>query len=311
MSQGLSKVQLQTLCKTAIQAAQKAGQWIEQFDRQNLQRTFKNAGNSEASQLVTEVDIRSEEIIRQQLQNISEPLSIAFVGEESSNTSSSLLNSSFASATDNAHERFKKPYFWCVDPLDGTLPFAEGRSGYAVSIALVEKSGEPLIGVVYDPARQVLYHAIKGEGSYRNLTPFSQIKSMSKSLEVYADTSFKNHTKYESAVTALETCAQKLGLDDVIFVYGNGAVKNACNVLQSNQACYLKLPKKEDGGGSIWDYAATTCIAHEARAWVSNSHGQTLELNRQESTFMNHQGVIFASNKQIAHYLIDALSLEK
>jgi len=147
MSQGLSKVQLQTLCKTAIQAAQKAGQWIEQFDRQNLQRTFKNAGNSEASQIVTEVDIRSEEIIRQQLQNISEPLSIAFVGEESSNTSSSLLNSSFASATDNAHERFKKPYFWCVDPLDGTLPFAEGREGYAVSIALVEKSGEPLIGV--------------------------------------------------------------------------------------------------------------------------------------------------------------------
>ncbi|MBL4674242.1 MAG: inositol monophosphatase family protein, partial [Arenicella sp.] len=168
MSPKLSIVQLQTLCNTAIQAAQEAGQWIEKFDRHNLQRFFKDTGSSEASQLVTEVDIGSEEIIRQRLQKISEPLNIAFVGEESSLSNSSL------NILGNVHERFEKPYFWCVDPLDGTLPFAEGRSGYAVSIALVEQSGKPLIGVVYDPARQVLLHAIEGQGSYRNLTPLSQ-----------------------------------------------------------------------------------------------------------------------------------------
>jgi len=309
MSQGLSKVQLHTLCNTAIQAAQKAGQWIEQCDRQNLQRIFKNAGNSEASQLVTEVDIRSEEIIRQQLQNISEPLNIAFVGEESSNTSSSLLNSCFDGdgATDNAHERFKKPYFWCVDPLDGTLPFAEGRSGYAVSISLVKQSGEPFIGVVYDPSHQVLYHAIKGQGSFRNAVSLSQTKHPSNSLLVYADSSFKAHAKYQLIVNALEMCAQSLCLDGVKFVYGSGAVKNACQVLESSHACYLKLPKKEDGGGSIWDFAATACIAREANAWASNIHGQALALNRQGSTFMNQEGVIFASNNQIAHCLINAL----
>ena len=297
MSAKLSKVQLQMLCNTAIQAAQESGQWIEKFDRHNLQRIFKDAGSSEASQLVTEVDIRSEEIIRQRLQEISKPLNIAFVGEESSiNTTSG-----------NAHERFEKPYFWCVDPLDGTLPFSEGRSGYAVSIALVEQSGKPLIGVVYDPARKALLHAIKGQGSYRDLMPFSQSKDTSKSLVVYADASFKTHTNYESAVSTLERCAQTLCLNGVAFIYGNGAVKNSCNVLDSSQACYLKLPKKEDGGGSIWDYAATACIAHESGAWASNIHGQPLALNRRDSTFMNHEGVIFASNNQIAHCLIDEL----
>ena len=301
MSLTLSIEQLQTLCNTAIQAAQEAGQWIEKFDRHGLQRIFKDAGSSDASQLVTEVDIRSEVIIRQRLQNISVPLNIAFVGEESSLSNSSL--NSFG----NARERFKKPYFWCVDPLDGTLPFVEGRSGYAVSIALIEKSGKPLIGVVYDPVAQVLLHAIDGQGSYRDLAPFRQIKHASKSLVVYADASFKTHAQYESAVIALERCAKTLCLDGVTFVYGSGAVKNACQVLDSSQACYLKLPKKEDGGGSIWDYAATACITHEAGGWASNLYGQPLALNRRDSTFMNHEGVIFASNSQIAHCLIDAL----
>ena len=294
MKATLSSKQLQALCNIAIQAAQEAGQWIEQFDRHGLQRNFKDAGNSKASQIVTEVDIRSEEIIRQRLQKASEGLNIAFVGEESS-----------LSASSNANERFEKPYFWCVDPLDGTLPFSEGRSGYAVSIALVELSGEPLIGVTYDPSNQVLLHAVKGQGSYQNSTQFTKTKHVSKSLTVYADNSFKTHQNYDLAISALNDCAQSLCLDNVTFIYGNGAVKNACHVLESNQACYLKLPKREEGGGSIWDYAATACIAHETESWASNIHGEPLELNRLGSTFMNHQGVIFASNNQIAHCLIN------
>lgn len=296
MNAKLSLEQLQKLCNIAIQAAQEAGQWVEKFDRHNLQGFFKDAGNSEASQIVTQVDIASEEIIRQRLQKISESLNIAFVGEESS-----------LSTSDHARERFEKPYFWCVDPLDGTLPFVEGRSGYAVSIALVEQSGKPLIGVVYDPTSQALIYAITGQGYYRNLTPLSQVKRISKTLLVYADASFKTHEKYESAVITLEQCAQTLCLDGVSFIYGNGAVKNACYVLDSSQACYLKLPKKGDGGGSIWDYAATACIAHEAGAWASNIFGDPLALNRLDSTFMNHEGLIFAANEKIAHFLIDAL----
>ena len=305
MNQKLSLEQLQILCDAAIKATQEAGEYIEQFDRRNLQRIFKNAGSSEASQIVTEVDLASEEIIRQRLYESSKHFDIAFVGEESS-------QSSRENNCSKTNERFEKSYFWCVDPLDGTLAFAKGHSGYAVSIALAEQSGKSVIGVVYDPTHQVLYHAIEGQGSFRNLTPLEQTLKIPKSLTVYADASFKTHQKYESAIRVLENCAQTLDLNSVKFVYGSGAVMNACQVLESSHACYLKLPKKEDGGGSIWDYAATACIARETRtktgtAWVSNVFGQSLELNRRESTFMNHQGVIFASNKQIAQFLIDAL----
>ena len=296
----LSTEQLKMLCDVAIQAVQEAGQWIEEYDRHDLLRIFKDAGSSDASQIVTEVDIGSERIIREHLEAASDSLGIAFVGEESS-----------LSCVDNTHQRFIKPYFWCVDPLDGTLPFVEGRSGYAVSIALVAQSGTPLIGVVYDPARRVLLHAIIGQGSYRNLTPFTLTKCSSSALAVYADTSFKAHPQHQLAISALEHCARALRLDGVTFFYGGGAVVNACRVLESNRACYFKLPKEEDGGGSIWDYAATACIAHEVGGWSSNIHGQPLALNCSHSTFMNRDGVIYASDSEIAECLIRHFELRK
>ena len=295
MSRRLLKEELQALCDTAICAAQEAGQWVKNYDRRSLQRAFKNSGSSAASQIVTQVDVRSEEIIRKHLAPASELFDIAFVGEESSFT-----------CLDKSNERFEKPYFWCIDPLDGTLAFFEGRSGYAVSISLVEKSGKPLLGVVYDPSRNVLLHAIHGQGSYQNLNRFSRSAGVSNKLMVFADQSFRTHQKYKEAVAVLKDCARALCLDGVTFLYGSGAVQNACQVIDSWHACYVKLPKKKEGGGSIWDFSATACIASEAGTWVSNIHGQPLALNRRDSTFMNYDGVIFASNEIIAQYLINA-----
>jgi len=287
---------LQQLCDVAIQAARQAGQFVQSAERKKLQRHFKEAGSSAASQLVTEVDVRSEAIIRQCLQATSEQWDIAFVGEESSQSVPEVIP-----------ERMLKPYYWCVDPLDGTLPFVEGSPGYAVSIALVDQSGVPLIGVVYDPVDATLMHAIKGEGAYRDQAPISRATLVSTSLVAFADASFRVHKNYAAMLDTLNSCAQDSGLDGVEVVYGSGAVKNACQVLDYRAACYVKLPKSEDGGGSIWDFAATVCIVSEAGGWASNIHGQALELNRQDSTFMNHQGVVYASNERIARYLIETL----
>lgn len=285
---------LQLLCDVAMQAARKAGELIQGTDRSRLQSQFKDVGSSAASQLVTEVDVRSEAIIRQHLQAVSEQWEIAFVGEES-----------IQDAPGVVPERLLKPYHWCVDPLDGTLPFMEGGAGYAVSIALVDLSGLPLIGIVYDPVTATLAHAIKGQGAYRDRVLIAPPVSASTSLVVFADASFRAHASYADMLDTLNGCAQDSGLDSVEFVYGNGAVKNACQILDYPAACYIKLPKPEDGGGSIWDFAATACIVGEAGGWVSNVHGQPLELNRRDSTFMNHQGVLYASTERIARYLID------
>ncbi len=60
-----------------------------------------------------------------------------------------------------------KSHRWIVDPLDGTLNFMHALPQFAISVAL-ERDGELVAGVVYNPATDELYHAEKGRGSYVN-----------------------------------------------------------------------------------------------------------------------------------------------
>src|SRR5919201_2041976 len=56
---------------------------------------------------------------------------------------------------------------WIVDPLDGTTNFLHGIPHFAISIAL-ERDGEIVAGVVYEPIRDEMYWAEKGAGAYAN-----------------------------------------------------------------------------------------------------------------------------------------------
>ena len=51
-------------------------------------------------------------------------------------------------------------------------------------------------------------------------------------------------------------------------------------------------------------FAATACIFQEAGALVSDINGTPLDLNRQESTFMNHQGALYSSDAVLAEKII-------
>ncbi len=59
---------------------------------------------------------------------------------------------------------------WVVDPLDGTNNFLRGVPDFAVSIALVDSEGS-CVGCVYDPLRDDLYTAVRGQGARRNGSP--------------------------------------------------------------------------------------------------------------------------------------------
>ena len=63
-------------------------------------------------------------------------------------------------------------YRWVIDPLDGTTNFSQGLPQFSVSVG-VEYKGEPLIGVVFAPYLNELFHAVRGEGAYLNGTPIS------------------------------------------------------------------------------------------------------------------------------------------
>ncbi len=276
----LTTENLQELSMIAITAAKKAGEFISNYPRKQISVLSKDAGENLASQVVTEVDIRSQEIILEIIKPTLEQFDLALLTEESVDSG----------------DRFLKEYFWCIDPLDGTLPFTENRSGYSVSIALVSKLGESLIGVVMDPVSGNCYSAIKGCGVLKNGTP-CKLAPKRNSFTLVCDRSFLKQPNIDTVMERVSTVAQIQGCESVSQINFGGAAMNAIWVLENSPAIYFKYPKTSEGGGSLWDYAATACIFNELDCIVSDSFGEPLDLNRNSSTFMNHRGVLFSSEK--------------
>jgi len=288
----LSADDLYLLNQCAISAAYQAGQIIAQHAQRDVVVNTKNGGSSWAAQVVTEVDHLSQATILQTLLPTCRMFDLALLSEESPDDK----------------ERLQKPYFWCVDPLDGTLPFIEAVPGYSVSIALVARDSTPWIGVVYDPLNKTLFHAIKGQGAWRNgqaLKGSAMPPSTSQTLTFITDKSFGRDPAYDSTLVQLGRVAIELGYDNAAIRLQGGAAMNACQVLEHPPACYVKFPKPQQGGGSVWDYAATSCIFGEAGAPATDIHGNSLVLNPVRSTFMNHCGVLYSSNQLIADRMIE------
>ncbi len=72
---------------------------------------------------------------------------------------------------------------WIIDPLDGTTNYAHSFPVFTVSIAL-EKKGEVILGLVYDPMREEMFSAVKGEGAFLNREEItvSAVDDLNKSL---------------------------------------------------------------------------------------------------------------------------------
>ena len=272
------KIDFKQLADIAIKAAKEAGKVIQSHIDKEIAVEKKVGGTSYASQVVTEVDKECEKIILNHLLPTCKEYYLALLSEETEDDSS----------------RFEKEYFWCIDPMDGTLAFINKRSGFSVAIALISKDGTPHIGVVFDPSTDNLYHAIRGKGVFKNNKIWT-IENTNKHLSYFTDRKLKD-TPYESLIREqLNHYKNKLNLMAIEEIDGGGSVLNAILVLEHGPACMLKLPKEEKGGGSIWDFAATACFYHELGLPATNFKGEALDLNKKENTFMNHEGVFYAN----------------
>ncbi|MBT5756236.1 MAG: inositol monophosphatase [Acidimicrobiaceae bacterium] len=284
----LSTSDLSGLADLAILAASQAGQMIarsrpREIQYKDMQATARD--KSLASQVVTEIDRHSEDIILDILTPTLERFELGLLTEEQDDDGSRLTND----------------YFWCIDPLDGTLPFIEGSPGYAVSIALVSSDGTPMIGVVSEPVEATVFHAILEVGAFRNHRPWPTGKRpWGDVLSVFADRSFVVSDHHDVVVDALGQIARDMGLAGLRFHPTSGAVMNACGVLANPPACYVKYPRPTAGGGSLWDFAATACLFYEVGAVATDIHGGPLDLNRADSSYMNHRGVLFATDEVLA-----------
>lgn len=279
----LSAGDLTELAELAVTAAVEAGQMIACARPQTVER--KAGGSSLASQVVTDIDRQSENLIVDILAPTLDRFELALLTEER--------------ADDGG--RLSAEHFWCIDPLDGTLPFIEGVSGYAVSIALVGRDGSPHVGVVYDPAESTLIHAVAGGGVFRNGHQWRP-QPGGQTLSLFADRSLLRRPDYAGLVQGLEHIALNMGLRGVEVEATAGAVMNACKTLARGPACYFKFPTA-DGGGSLWDFAATACLFRERGAIATDFSGAPLDLNRPDSTLMGHRGVLYTTDNALAEQI--------
>lgn len=131
---------MRPMLNTAVKAARQAGQTIlKSLDHLESIQVKEKQRND----FVTEVDRAVEQEIVELLKQTYPDHSI--LGEESG-------------------EQVGDDYRWLIDPIDGTTNFIHGLPHFAVSIALQYK-GKTEVGVVYDPLRQELFTAVRGEGT--------------------------------------------------------------------------------------------------------------------------------------------------
>lgn len=285
----LNEGALEALCDIAIEAAQRAAHYIRDAASSKVTVEYKPGANSLAAQIVTEVDRNSEQLIVDILAPTLSRYELALLSEE----------------REDDGQRLHKAYFWCIDPLDGTLAFTQGRPGYAVSIALVSREGLPVIGVVADPYTGTLYSAIYQQGLKRNGRQWSTTEEdksagRTKQLRLPCDRSLMQRPDFDELILGLSEAYHALGFSNLEQHHHAGAVISAIQLLEHPPGLYFKPPKDKPGGGSLWDFAATACLLQEAGMVVGDVTGHPLELNRADSCFMNHKGVLMASDPRLA-----------
>ena len=131
----------------AIQTARAAGHLLaERFGR------ALSISNKSELDLVTEADLASERLIIERIKTFYPRHSI-------------LAEESGASAP--AEQDAQSEWRWIVDPLDGTTNYAHGYPCFCVSMGLAHK-GRLELGVIYDPVRDELFTAERGQGAALN-----------------------------------------------------------------------------------------------------------------------------------------------
>jgi myo-inositol-1(or 4)-monophosphatase len=131
--------------ESAIEFAHAAGDVLKDYAGREKQVQFKGRGN-----LVTIADKESEALIIRSIRGRYPGHAI-------------LTEESGAIAPTQSGTDFQ----WIIDPLDGTTNFAHQYPFYCVSVA-VEQAGDVICGAVYDPVRDEMFSAARGEGSFLN-----------------------------------------------------------------------------------------------------------------------------------------------
>lgn len=172
-------------------------------------------------------------------------------------------------------KRYKaEGYLFVVDPIDGTTNFIKGYRASTISVGLL-KDGKPILGVVYNPYRDEIYTAKKGEGAFLNGKPIHVSEDfLSDSLVLFGTAPY-----YEELWERSFDLAQVLFTHSLDVRRSGSATIDLCDVASGRAGVYFELRL------SPWDYAAGSLIVQEAGGYVRGADGEELQ-------FAHPQGVI-------------------
>jgi len=156
---------------------------------------------------------------------------------------------------------------WVIDPLDGTSNYLRGFPHYCVSIALVE-NGEPIDAVIFDPLRNELFTASKGNGAVLNDRRLRV--SDRKDLE-----GTMIHTGF--APRERSRANSQLKTVDTLLVQAEDVRRTGSAALDLAYVACGRADAYFEAGVKAWDIAAGVLLVREAGGKVCNYRGAPLD----------------------------------
>lgn len=159
--------------------------------------------------------------------------------------------------TEDDPERLKHRRVWMVDPIDGTNAFLRHVPEWTVSAALVE-DGVPVLGVVFNPATQEFFHAMRGKGAFLNDEPITVSKksTLDGALLIASGGLFKKKIWKEP-------------WPEVKSRWVNSVAYRLALVACGRADATISLSAKSE-----WDLAAGALIVEEAGGVITDHHGK-------------------------------------
>jgi myo-inositol-1(or 4)-monophosphatase len=229
---------LSAMLETAIVAARLAGQ------RAMEEINFVKASVKNATELVTQTDGRCQKIIIERIKE-SYP-DHGFIAEEG-----------------DEGKIFKQPprggetLWWVIDPIDGTTNFVHGMPYFTTSIAVME-AGESIVGVIFEPATDSMFTAIKGgEAQLNGRRIIASKEDMNKFSSIGLDSHFGDVVPNWVCEIMKRTRFRNLGTTALQIAY----------VAKGSLIATIAFDPK------LWDIAAGVIIAQTAGAVVTDWQG--------------------------------------
>ena len=259
------------MLETAIVAARLAGQRaMEEINY--LKVSIKND-----SELVTQADARCQQIIVDRIKETYPDH--GFLAEETSEG-----------------KIFKQPprgtelLWWVIDPIDGTNNFAHRMLLFTISVAVMYQ-GEPIVGVVFEPATDSMFTAVKGgEAQLNGRRINASQESMDKFSSVGLDSHFDKGVPGWASEIIRQTRFRNLGTTALQLAYvAKGSLI----------ATIVNCPK-------LWDIAAGLLIAETAGAIVTDwQGGKVFPIDLEK--YQGKELPVVAANKKVHPQILQLL----